>query len=179
MWPFPPFTVINMSAKRAAFLDLILEQGPPRERAYELCQVYIHRLAWFFRGVDPEEIMDEILPGIYDTKEIHGDSPANPYFTRLNAHDVALFFIILAAGSCAEQSPDSDEEEADKYIQLSRAALALHGIFDRPSLSTVQAITLMGIYYVIFTRRPQMERGWILGQMAYSLSSSVSIDHKF
>ena len=74
----------------------------------------------------------------------------------------------------ARSEEDIEEEEADKYIQLARAALALHGVFDRPSLSTVQAIVLMGMFYVIFARRPQMERGWLLGQMAFSLSSSVS-----
>ena len=58
---------------------------------------------------------------------------------------------------------------------LTRAALALQPVMDRaPSVSTVQALSLMAIYQGLVANEHSIESTWALMGMASKLAQSVS-----
>lgn len=71
---------------------------------------------------------------------------------QATAHDLALIFVVFCFGALTDPqlNPAPDNEEANKYYELTRAALNLHPVFDMPpSVVTVQTLSLMGIYQVL------------------------------
>ncbi len=68
------------------------------------------------------------------------------------AHDLALIFVVFCFGALTDPSlpPAPHNDEASRYYELTRAALNLEPVLDRPpSVATVQTLSLMGIYQVI------------------------------
>lgn len=55
-------------------------------------------------------------------------------------HRLSLMFIVLAIGSLMDMSLNAYNLEAEKYHQLSKAALFHSSLFDEPTLNAVQAL---------------------------------------
>lgn len=65
--------------------------------------------------------------------------------------------------------------EADKYYQLSKAALCLRPILDcQPSLATVQTLAMMSIYQSMAGGENSMESMWAIMGIANKLAQTVS-----
>ena len=94
------------------------------------------------------------------------------------AHDLALLFIIFCYGALTDISMPAapDNTLAEQYYDLSKVALSLEGVLDRPpSVATVQTLSLMGIYEGLRSRENSIENTWALMGMATKLAQSVSI----
>ena len=68
---------------------------------------------------------------------IYNTSPAT-----LNPHRLSYFLIVLAIGVCVDQrrSHQSWAADAERYHQLSRAALAETSVIDDPSTDAINAL---------------------------------------
>lgn len=94
------------------------------------------------------------------------------------AHELALMFVIFCFGALTDISlpPAPDNPDADQYFQLTRAALTLEPVLDRPpSVATVQALSLMAIYQGLCSGDNSIESTWALMGMATKLAQSVGL----
>ncbi|KAK7061069.1 hypothetical protein VNI00_000804 [Paramarasmius palmivorus] len=121
-------------------------------------------------------------------------------------HDLALLFIVFAIGSLVSSgkkddgSPEQDLEKDDSqstkprhqvpaivehYHQLSRAALSLQSILEKPSIVTIQALHLLSVYNAMSgdgddhdrsgKGETGMEMTWSLITLASHLSMTIGL----
>ena len=177
MWPFTP-----LYAPRDDLRQMIESQLPTWERASALTEAYLQNLSWFFRPVDRQQIVEELLPAVYkrrrpslsqssfsDSSDIDGDLDA-----PVDLHDLALLLMVFACGAAGDLTLPPFNREAETYRQLARATLGLKNIFDGASLSAVQAVCFLGMFDVISGWKNTLETSWKMLCLGFSLSASVS-----
>ncbi|KAK1236247.1 hypothetical protein PQX77_000509 [Marasmius sp. AFHP31] len=94
------------------------------------------------------------------------------------AHDLALLFIIFCYGALTDMTMPAapDNALAEHYYDLTKVALSLEGVLDRPpSVATVQTLSLMGIYEGLRSRENSIENTWALMGMATKLAQSIGL----
>jgi Fungal specific transcription factor domain len=87
-----------------------------------------------------------------------------------------LLFVIFCFGSLTDMALPSapDNPEAEQYYQLTKAALTLEPVLERPpSVATVQALALMAIYEGLCSGENSIESTWALMGLATKLAQSV------
>ncbi len=160
-----PFTPMGRSDD---VQEMIRGHLPPWDRACALCDTYFEQAGWLFRGVTREQLIDDMLPAIY--RKTATDEFAGP-------HDLALMFIIFAVGALVEAEPST--QHAEHYHQISRAAISLQAVLEKPSIVTIQCLHLMSIYNAMsgsdLTSETSMEMTWSLITLAAHLSQTVSV----
>ncbi len=89
-------------------------------------------------------------------------------------HDLALLFVILAIGALVGDEPSSALGE--HFHQVSRAAISLQPVLEKPSIVTIQALHLMSIYNAMsgsdLKSETSMEMTWSLITLASHLSQN-------
>ena len=79
------------------------------------------------------------------------ESSTNTGKKAYSAHDLALIFVVFCFGALTDPilPPAPYNVEAEQYFQLTRAAMNVEPVLDRPpSVVTVQTLSLMAIYQV-------------------------------
>ena len=158
--------------------EMIESHLPPYERAVHLCETYFDQVYWLFRGVTKEQLMDEMLVVVYRRPS------ASELEDEYGPHDLALLFIIFAIGVLVEPelpghtSPKaSSEAYAEHFHQISRAAITLQPVLEKPSIVTIQVLHLMSIYNGMsgsdVNSDTSMEMTWNLLTLAAHLSQTV------
>jgi hypothetical protein len=145
---------------------------PNWERASYLTKTYCEQAAWIFRGVSTEQIMEELLPTYYP------NGPLEAVDKTEHAHDLALLFLIFAMGALVDLGQQSGNEEAEHYHQIARAAIYLQPVLEKPSIVTIQALHLLGLYNAMSGNElnaedASMETTWSLVILAAHLSQTV------
>ena len=151
---------------------------PPWDRAQRLCTLYLQQAPWFFGAVRERQLHEELLPLFYGDADSAARAPANSNLPSATPHDLALLFVILCYGSLVDDNlpPAPDNQEADRFYLLTRAALALDPVTDHaPTVSTVQALSLMAIYQGLVANEHSIESTWTLFGMATKLGQSVGL----
>ncbi|KAI0293876.1 fungal-specific transcription factor domain-containing protein [Multifurca ochricompacta] len=147
---------------------------PPWPRASHLCTLYLEQAPWFFGAVKARQLHEELLPLYYVEARPNGTPPS----ITPTAHDLALLFVIFCFGAVTdgEMPPAPVNEEADRFYALTRAALALAPPMDRPpTVSTVQAFSLMAIHQGIVGNENSIESTWALMGLATKLAQSIGL----
>ncbi|KAI0783269.1 fungal-specific transcription factor domain-containing protein [Abortiporus biennis] len=95
-----------------------------------------------------------------------------------SAHDLGLIFVVFCFGALTD--PDlpaaPHNMEASRYYQLTRAALALEPVLDRPpSVVTVQTLSLMAIYQGLVADENSIESTWALMGLSSRLAQSIGL----
>ena len=151
-------------------MDVIESRLPSYERATALVEAYLAHISCFFRPVEREQIMEELLPRFYKRRSyqqlMQGDSEIVP-------HQLALLLAVLACGAAGDLTLDACNEEGETYHQLARSALSLHSIFEGTSLTTVQAVALIGTYDVYTAGSQTIESAYKMHSLAFCLGISV------
>jgi hypothetical protein len=149
--------------------NLVESHLPPWERAHEFVDVYFQEISWIFRGMTRAQLIDDMLPAIYRRRPVQ---PAEDY---TGPHDLALLFIIFAIASLVQ--PDPSPALGEHFHQVSRAALALQPVLEKPSIVTIQVLRIMSIYNAMsgmdFESETRMETTWSLITLASHLSQTV------
>jgi hypothetical protein len=172
-------------------LDYVVQNFlPPWSDARRLSELYLEQAPWFYGAVTQKQIEEEMLPTWYPEASrlnLTGGSVPKPLASGSGpgidpgsgaggAHELALLFIVFAFGALTDISlpPLPDNPEAQRYYQLTCTALALEPVLDRPPLiSTVQTLSLMGIYQGLLGDK-NLEGTWTIFGMATKLAQSVS-----
>lgn len=154
-------------------LRLIEAHLPSWERASALCEAYLENLSWFFRPVDREQIVEELIPSVYKNRRSHAAS-----LEELDFHELSALLMVFSVGAVADLTLEPYNDEAEKFFHLSRAAISLKPIFDGSSFAGVQAVALMGAYDLFACRKPSLEGSWNMLNLAMLLAGSVSIPIK-
>jgi hypothetical protein len=197
---------------------LVTSHLPPRAHANTLVRSYFSELAWLFRGVTRGQVGD-MLRGVYaayGSRHTSGspdggavDSAELDHDPELEAdgededytgpHDLALLFMVFAAGALVQRPAHGGEEddahrqqvaaEAEHLHQIARAALALQPVLEKPSLVTIQALHLLSIYTALASPptgharhkggeedgETSMEMTWSLITLAAHLSQTIGL----
>ncbi|KAF8624941.1 hypothetical protein AX17_006967 [Amanita inopinata Kibby_2008] len=164
-----PFTPIGRPVEIQEQVRSLL---PSWERATALVETYFEQVSWIFRGVTRVQLVDEMLPAIYERHTpALGEEYAGP-------HDLALIFIVFAIGALVEQEPCKGL--AEHYHQIARAAISLQAVLEKPSIVTIQTLHLMSIYNAMsgsdLRSETSMEMTWSLITLASHLSQTVCLN---
>lgn len=163
--------------------------------AWRLCEFYLEQAPWFFGAVTKRQVYEEILPLWYSEASCMAPNTSFPPLNQPHiqnagqfaaasvptpkgtAHDLALLFVIFCFGALTDNElpPAPDNPIAHQYFQLTRAALSMEPVIDRPpSVATVQVLSLMAIYEGLCSGENSIERTWALMGLATKLAQSVS-----
>jgi hypothetical protein len=59
-WPFAPMPLAD-----ADFRTYVARFLPTWERATALCEAYLENMAWFYKGIERDHLMEELMPAVY------------------------------------------------------------------------------------------------------------------
>ncbi|KAJ3772919.1 fungal-specific transcription factor domain-containing protein [Lentinula raphanica] len=153
-------------------LEMILSFLPSKERAWTLAEIFIEHSLLQVKVVSREELFEELLAPIYrDTPTTEYSTPKCP----LSPTRLSVLLLCLAHGSLADVSQPMYSPESDDYLNLSRICLALHPILIYPDLASVQALTLIGMFYDTGGRSYNIEAAWSFLTIAAKLSQSLGL----
>ncbi|KAI0658141.1 fungal-specific transcription factor domain-containing protein [Cubamyces menziesii] len=181
--------------------ELIQNYLPPWQRAVHLRDLYLEQAPWFFGAVTERQLNEEVLPLFYEEAadevraKIHMGATAgssgpgklgtsveafhlSTANTQPTAHDLALIFVVFCFGALTDPAmpPAPHNEEATRYYQLTRASLSLEPVLDRsPSMTTVQTLSLMGIYQGLVADEHSIETTWALMGLSSKLAQSIGL----
>ena len=168
---------------------LIQNHLPPWQRARQLCELYLSQAPWFFGAVTKRQLLEECLPLWYSEASdlllpgsvAPSTQPGSPGEAMQpqgkTSHELALLFVIFCFGALTDNSlpPAPDNDEANMYWYLTRAALNLEPVLDRPpSVTTVQTLALLAIYQGMVSGENSIESTWGIFGLATKLAESVS-----
>ncbi|OCB91784.1 hypothetical protein A7U60_g956 [Sanghuangporus baumii] len=181
-----PFTPLYLPTREIQ--EYIEEKLPSYERASSLTEAYLENLSWFFRPVEREQIMGELIPIVYKkrrrTFNRNGSNgsqngtpgPDSPTDSPTDAHVLALLLAVFAAGAVADLTLPPWNDEADLYHHLARTALSLKPVFEGAGLHAVQAISLIGAYDLFACRKNEMEGAWKILTFSLSIAASIGLN---
>ncbi|KAG0703549.1 fungal-specific transcription factor domain-containing protein [Suillus ampliporus] len=167
---------------------LIQNYLPPWHRARHLSELYLQQAPWFFGAVTKRQLMEENLPLWYaEAADLNYPGSVAPPVTSENEandalskgpHELALMFVIFCFGALTDHRlpPAPDNEEADMYFKLTRAALNLEPVLDRPpSVATIQTLALLAIYQGLCSGENSIESTWGIFGLATKLAQSIGL----
>lgn len=167
---------------------LIQNHLPPWQRARQLCELYLSQAPWFFGAITKKQLLEECLPLWYSEASDLLSGSVAPSVAQPNpsgrptepqgktSHELALLFVIFCFGALTDNSlpPAPDNEEANMYCYLTRAALNLEPVLDRPpSVTTIQTLALLAIYQGLVSGENSIECTWGIFGLATKLAQSV------
>ncbi|KAJ8597723.1 hypothetical protein M405DRAFT_836258 [Rhizopogon salebrosus TDB-379] len=167
---------------------LIQNHLPPWHRARHLSELYLQQAPWFFGAVTKRQLMEESLPLWYAeavdliypgsvAPTVISENEANEVPSK-GPHELALMFVIFCFGALTDHRlpPAPDNEEADMYFKLTRAALNLEPVLDRPpSVATIQTLALLAIYQGLCSGDNSIESTWGIFGLATKLAQSIGL----
>ena len=157
---------------------LIMSYLPPYEMTAAICECYLANAGWLFRGLGRDQLMEEMLPAIYNLRP----SPPNPSadLDYASPHALGLLFSVLSVGRIVDigLTTSAAEAEGEHYNQLAHAALCLRPVLERPSMLTVQALHVASIYNAmsgseVSGGESTMESTWSLVALACHIAHTV------
>lgn len=162
--PAFPFTPMGPTA---AIQKLIESHLPSLDRAKYLVQVYFEQAGWLFHTVSEEQVMEELLPIYYS------NNTATPPDEPRGAYDLGLLLLVFAIGALVDLKQNATSPEAEHYHQLARASICLQPVLEKPSLTTVQALHLLGGYNAM--SGSELELTWSLVILAAHLAQTIGL----
>jgi len=163
--------------------EVIESHLPSWDRAHVLCDTYLDQVGWLVHTVTRVQLLDEMLPVVYRKRAASTccSEPSLPNMLmgveedHTGPHDLALVFIILAIGSLLQ--PESPDVLGEHFHQLSRAAVSLQPVLEKPSVVTIQTLHLTSVYNAMggsdSRSDTSMEVTWSLTTLAAHLSQTV------
>ncbi|KAK0469060.1 uncharacterized protein EV420DRAFT_1492278 [Desarmillaria tabescens] len=186
----PPVTQLSTSfpfstVPAGISLDYLVENHIPEwSEGYRLCSLYLETAPWFFGAVHQRQLFEELIPLWYQdgARRPTNSSPPSATsapVTKGGAHDLALLFIIFCFGALTDMNlpPAPDNPVSEQYYDLTKAALSIEPIMERPpSVATVQTLSLMAIYEGLKSGENSIESTWTLMGISTKLAQSSKSD---
>lgn len=149
--------------------ELVESHLPNFDRSLTLCETYFEQVAWTFRGVTRMQVIDDMLPVIYHRQPApFGEDYSGPHY-------LALLFVVMAIGALVGHEPS--KALGEHYHQISRVAISLQPVLEKPSIVAIQTLYLMSIYNAMsgsdLKSETSMEMTWSLVTLAAHLSQTV------
>ncbi|RPD60567.1 hypothetical protein L226DRAFT_612121 [Lentinus tigrinus ALCF2SS1-7] len=172
--------------------DIITTYLPPWPRARELRELYLEQAPWFFGAVTRRQLTEEVFPLFYQEAQDEVGAAAAQGFVgsadafnlpngakqQASSHELGLMLVVFCFGALTDASlPAAPHNvEAERYYQLTRAALSLEPVMDRPpSVATVQVLSLMAIYQGMVADERSIESTWALMGLSSKLAQSTGL----
>ncbi|KAI6150929.1 hypothetical protein BKA82DRAFT_4465224, partial [Pisolithus tinctorius] len=148
---------------------------PTRERACYLTETYLEQTSWLVQHVSKDQILLKLLPAYYVNGVPHVALAGN------YPHILGLLFLVFAIGALVDPNQEPGNAEAELYHQAAHAAICLQSVMERPSLETIQALHLLGIYNTMSGNelagmRTSIETSWSLAALAAHLAHTAHRD---
>lgn len=167
MWPFAPINYPRMDLQA-----LIESQLPSYERATSLCEAFLQNLGWFVGPITRTQVMEELLPAVYKRRGHRFVTKRTTH--NVNVHDLALLLSVFACGAAGDLTQEPDNKEGQIYNHLCRSTLGLGSVLKKSSLSSIQAMLLLGVYNLYSGCGYDLEESWKILSFAMSSAASVS-----
>ncbi|KZP10749.1 hypothetical protein FIBSPDRAFT_199814 [Athelia psychrophila] len=139
------------------------EYLPTREHAIALIdRYYVHFCLW--EPIRQQDFFENILSPIYT-------SAARPSAESVHAHQLSLFFILLASAGIHDKNPSSVFQR-QQYHALARAAFSLEPIAREVTTASTQALFII-IWYLHLSDANSIEERWLLGGVCAKTAQTV------
>lgn len=153
----------------------IRAQLPPYPRATALVEAYLENFSWFFRPIDREQIVEDLLPATYAWARASASSAETGVEApEMSVQQLGLMLAVFACGATADLTLSPDNEEASAYHCLAKVVLSQENLFGAANLDTVQAIAMLGAHDLYRCTKNSLEFSWKMVSFALILASSVS-----
>ncbi|TFK89567.1 hypothetical protein K466DRAFT_597679 [Polyporus arcularius HHB13444] len=163
-FPAPSALSVDLNPNlRKRILDLL----PPQHEARRLCEQAAEHAAWH-QNSDGSDGVPNMVHSIYNTS-----------VATLNPHRLAYFLIILAIGVCVDQrrSHRTWTQDAERFHQLSRAALCETSVINEPSIDAINALFYMSRYLTMFSvEKEAVEYAWAVLGIAAKLAIGIGLN---
>ncbi|GBE86510.1 hypothetical protein SCP_0903890 [Sparassis crispa] len=164
-FPFSPSVNQSLEIVRASILDLL----PEASEAHRLAEIYYRHAGWMYTPVPKSEFYGSILSRFYESVTSSDQSPSP---SPMDAHKLAIVFMVMAMGTLLDLEKPQLSPEATRYYQLGRAALSLDSILESQSIAAIQALILMCHFmFLSFVDGPR----WALMGIAVKLAQSLGL----
>ncbi|KAJ7141205.1 hypothetical protein C8R44DRAFT_762931 [Mycena epipterygia] len=150
-------------------LEQLFAHLPLEVRAWSLCQIYYRNGCWTGMPVVQDEAV-ELVTQVY--QPFHGAGQQHPSVTT---QQIAVLYLIFALGALVDLELLPYSAEADHYFDLGCAAMSVTSLFANPTVVTVQATTLIAMYYAHGGRRFSMDGAWSMISLASGISQSLGL----
>ncbi|TFY53095.1 hypothetical protein EVJ58_g9643 [Rhodofomes roseus] len=141
----------------------IRDMLPDRAEGQRISEQARRNAFWHYSPDTSESFIPNLVHSVYTTPT-----------TQLLPHRLSLFLMILAMGTAVDLGQRHEPYAAERYYQLSRAALCETSVLDEPSIDTINALFYMVWYILMFTNlKNASEHAWgimgLLAKLAQSL----------
>lgn len=147
----------------------LLAHLPAKSRAWALVDLYFENGCWSGTPIMRDELL-ELLYLVYGTSA-NGSSAALP--RTYSVHQLAVIYGVFALGALVDLSLPPYNAESGHYFDFCRAALSVLSVFENPSMSTVQALVLVSVFYSHGGPRFSMAGAWSVISLASNLCKTV------
>ncbi|KAF8513608.1 hypothetical protein JB92DRAFT_2922559 [Gautieria morchelliformis] len=141
LFPFPPEPVPIEK------LDDFVPHLPPYKTVIFLSELYYANYAWCSDPIIRPVFMASVVAECYPGKEPAGS------LRRVSSHILSILFMLCGLGVLANPQETRRFVMAEEYHALARAALCIHPIYENPTISAVQSMTIMLHYHISTERR--------------------------
>jgi hypothetical protein len=133
----------------------------------QFVESYFSQIAWMYDPIGRHDLVNSILNPIYSG----GDGVVN--VDALDAHQLAIFFIVVASGALHGNHPLSNLL-AERYHLLARAAFSREPISQMATCFTIQALLTI-ILHTYYADHNSNEERWLLVGLCGRLAQRVGL----
>ncbi|KAG9031862.1 hypothetical protein FRB95_002135 [Tulasnella sp. JGI-2019a] len=138
---------------------------PSTETAEKLAHAYFDNAAWMYNPLHKESFWNDILIPLYNST----------LADRVTSHALSVAFSVLALGVLVDLDRAPYDPEADRFYQLSRAALAAESCLENTTIDAVQSLILMSYYNQMTDNKAGPALTWTLNGLAMKLAQSIGL----
>ncbi|KAJ6610732.1 hypothetical protein B0H10DRAFT_2059374 [Mycena sp. CBHHK59/15] len=139
-------------------LEQLFAHLPVEVWAWHLCKTYYNNGCW--TGMP-------LLTRVYQPFHI-GEQEGQPHHS-MSTQKMAVLYFVFALGALVNLSLPPYSSEADHYIDLGCAVMSVKSLFNVPSVVTVQALSLLALYFAHGSWWFTMDGAWSLISLASNI----------
>ncbi|KAJ6605836.1 hypothetical protein B0H10DRAFT_2076061 [Mycena sp. CBHHK59/15] len=151
-------------------LEQLFAHLPVEAQAWHLCETYYNNGCWTGMPVSQDEMV-EILTRVYEPFRV-GEQEGQPHHS-MSTQKMAVLYFVFALGALVDLSLPPYSSEADHYFDLGCAAMSVKSLFNDPSVVTVQALSLLAMYFAHGGRRFTMDGAWSMISLASNIMQTA------
>ncbi|KAF8575442.1 hypothetical protein K439DRAFT_744539 [Ramaria rubella] len=151
--------------RNVALIQNVLDHLPSFPEAQELVDIYYSHSSWLYDPCPRPQFM-ESFTHVFD----HIEDP-----NGISLHRLALVFAIMAHGALMDLRQPPYSPLSAKLHLLSRASLSMTSFIGEPSVASVQALFLLGLFWVIFNKKELANAGWLVQGLNCKLAQVLGL----
>ncbi|KAF8513491.1 hypothetical protein JB92DRAFT_2923771 [Gautieria morchelliformis] len=142
---------------------------PPFPEAWSLVENYWEHLPWQFTPMTRPWFVKRIFSPLYHRSQGSSDSPLG--------HRLGLLLMVFAIGDLLDLTQPWVSSRGLRYYLLARASLCIDPVLESPTVTALQAMHLMSIFFLMSRGTNEPENAWVLSGINIKLALTLGLQH--